>query len=165
LGGKFSHALVAVATPRLAAAYDLYSMPNAAYKKAQVGFNDVAGTLAGRRRIDHIPVVALLKEAGVKSVNSMVVRAVAMEAWNAFHSSDGKNGARIPIGGIIFDGNEGGLNTRAEMAGNVQIGLRGVNTFATHSARVWNASSALRTAETSAAARQGAIDLARSAPL
>jgi hypothetical protein len=91
----------------------------------------------------------------------MIEKAVAMEAWNAFHSSDGDDGARYPIGALIFDGTDRCRNTRAVMAGKVQILLQGVTTFATHTAQIWNASPALRTAETRSAARQAASDLAR----
>jgi hypothetical protein len=166
VGGKFSHALAAVAVPRLAAAYGVDNAPVcAAYRKAQIGFNDVARTLTGKRRIDHITIPDLLEKAKIPSINSMVVKAVAMEAWSAYNSCDGVNGARNPLGSLIFDGTGGSRNSRAAMAGKIQIPLRGCNTFAVHAAQLWNASPALRTSETKAAAKMAAAEMARSAPL
>jgi hypothetical protein len=135
VGGKFNHALAAVATPRLAEAYGMDNgHANAAYKQAQIGFNDVARTLTGKRRINHIPIPTLLSEARITPVNAMIVKALAMEAWNAYHSCEGEDGARNPIGALIFDGTDGRRNTRAAMAGKVQIPLLGVAIFATHAA-------------------------------
>jgi hypothetical protein len=95
-------------------------------------------------------------------VNPMIVKAMAMEAWTAFHSRDVDDGARNSLGALIFDGMDGSRNTRAAMARKVQIPLRGVTTFAMHAAQIWSASPALHIAETRSAARQAASDLARS---
>jgi hypothetical protein len=84
---------------------------NAAYKQAQIGFNDMARTLTGKRRIVHIP--TLLSKARITPINAMIVKAVAMEAWNAFHLCDGEDGARNPFVALIFDGTNRSRNTQA----------------------------------------------------
>jgi hypothetical protein len=159
--GKISHALPAVATPRLVAAN---GGANTHYKAVQVAINDVARSITGKSRRDHLPVSNLLDLAKIPSVNAMVVSAVAFEAWKAHRSSDGGNGSRNPIGAHVFDGLKG-RETRSTDEGIVPIALRGHNTMVTSVATVWNAFPDLRAADTIGAAKRAAKALARGVPL
>jgi hypothetical protein len=49
----------------------------------------------------------------------MVVKAVALEAWKAFHLCNRVDGSRSTVGSAIFDGAGGSRSTRAAMAGKV----------------------------------------------
>jgi hypothetical protein len=166
--GKISFALAAVVAPRLG---NGESLPSAAYKSVQVAINDVARSITGRKRTDHVNIPSLLYRAGLPSVNELAVRAVAMESWKANHSSDGKNGERNPIGKFIFPDTpttssiDSSRTTRSKTAGIIHNPLREANTFAVHAANVWNSSLALREAPTRHAASAVAKLLAKSAPI
>jgi hypothetical protein len=88
--GKFSHALAAVAHPRL----EPEDNASVIWSGIQVAFNDVARSITGSRRRDHVKIEDLLAQAGLESANRMVVKAVAAETWSCFHSDDRKDGAR-----------------------------------------------------------------------
>jgi hypothetical protein len=60
--GKFSHALASVARPRL----EQENNPSVACSKIQVAFNDVARSITGARRHDHINIKDLLDLAGIE---------------------------------------------------------------------------------------------------
>jgi hypothetical protein len=92
--GKIAHTLPAVAAPRLLPSNE----QNAAYARAQVTVNNVAWTITVSKRSDHIWVDLLHQRAGIPSVNQKLVKAVAMEAWLAFTSVDGGDGARNAVG-------------------------------------------------------------------
>ncbi|QQP42467.1 Hypothetical protein FKW44_017150, partial [Caligus rogercresseyi] len=66
----------------------------------QVAINDVARSIAGCRRRDHIRIEDLLSIAKIPSLNEITVMAVAVETWKCFHSNDGGCGARNPIGDL-----------------------------------------------------------------
>jgi hypothetical protein len=68
----------------------------------QQAFNDVAWSITGARRRDHVKIEDLLAQAGLVSANRMVVKAVTAETWSCFHSDDGKDGARNHVGRILF---------------------------------------------------------------
>jgi hypothetical protein len=68
--GKFAHALAAVARPRL----DSKDTASGIWSKIQVALNDVARSIAGVRRLDHITIKDLLDLAGIESANRMVVK-------------------------------------------------------------------------------------------
>jgi hypothetical protein len=76
--GKFAHALAAVARPRL----DSEDTASGIWSKIQVALNDVARSITGVRRRNHMTIKDLLDLAGIKSANRMVVKAVAAEAWS-----------------------------------------------------------------------------------
>jgi hypothetical protein len=166
--GKISFAMAAVVAPRLG---NGEALPSAAYKSVQVAINDVARSITGRKRTDHVKIPSLLYWAGLPSVNELAVRAVAMESWKANHSSDGKNGGRNPIGKFIFPATpitsniDTSRTTRSRTAGIIHIPLREANTFAIHAANVWNSSLELREAPTRHAASAVAKLLAKSAPI
>jgi hypothetical protein len=126
--------------------------------------NNVARTVTGHKRSDHVTVADLLTMAHMQSLNSMVITTVASETWSAFHSSDRIDGARNPLGVAIF-GNNNTRETRASKAGHTYIALHGENTLASHGGRIWNESPALRLALTRHEAKWAAKALARAAPL
>jgi hypothetical protein len=96
--GKFSHALGAVARPRL----EHKDNASVLWSKIQVAFNDVAQSITGTRRSDHVTVKDLLDLSGIKSANRMVVKAIAVKTWCCFNSDDRKDGARNHVGRILF---------------------------------------------------------------
>jgi hypothetical protein len=100
--GKFAHAFAALARPRLA------NEDNASvfWSKIQVAFNNVARSITGVRRLDHVNISDLLDLAGITSANRMVVKAVAVEVWMYNHSDDGKEGSRNHIGSLLFEDNK-----------------------------------------------------------
>jgi hypothetical protein len=167
VNGKLLHALAAVAVPRL----EETSSASASHRATQVAVNDVARTLTGTRRKDHVRVADLLESARLPSVNELAVVATATETWRAFHSSDGGQGQRNPLGKLMF-GDRGDVvedvcsrASRSLTAGRIQIPLRGENTFVVHGAEVWNRSPELRAAKTIAEAKRVAKLLAKNAPI
>jgi hypothetical protein len=160
--GKISHALPAVAVPRLTAAD---GAANESYRAAQVALNDVARTITGTSRRAHVPIADLLEAAKIPSINNLVTASVAVEAWKAYRSCDGENGTRNPIGSHVFDGTRESKTTRATTSGKVQIPLRGHKTMVTAAALIWNESEALRTATTLNEAKKVAKLLSRGVPL
>jgi hypothetical protein len=123
--GKVNHVLPAVTHPRLSEAY---GPTNECYKTIQVAINDVARSVTGKRRSEHITIKALLDAAKLQSVNSMVTAAVAVEAWKAHKSSDGNNGGRNPIDNAIFDLSEAehGRTSRATQFAKCMCPYEGV---------------------------------------
>jgi hypothetical protein len=51
---------------------------------------------------DHIHVHDLLDRAGLPSLNALSVKATATVAWRAYHSDDGGDGQRNPLGLLLF---------------------------------------------------------------
>jgi hypothetical protein len=133
--GKIAHAFPAVATPRLSP----QEAQNSAYAATQVAVNDVARTITGTKRSDHVRLDVLLRNAGIPSLNHKLVKAVAMETWAAYHSTDGVDGARNPVGSLLF-GYPTGRTSRATVAGIIPVPMPGSGTFTTNAARIWNAS-------------------------
>jgi hypothetical protein len=76
--GKFAHELAAVARPRL----DIEDTATGIWSKIQVALNDVARSITGVRRRDHVTVKDLLDLPGIESANRMVVKAIAAERWS-----------------------------------------------------------------------------------
>jgi hypothetical protein len=68
------------------------------WSKIQVAFNDVARSITGARRPDHVTIKDLLDLAGIESANRMVVKAIAAQTWSCYHSDDGKDGAGTTSG-------------------------------------------------------------------
>jgi hypothetical protein len=116
---------------------------------------------------DRVSIPNLLDLAKIPSVNAMVVKAVALEAWSCNRSTDGKDGARNQVGSIIFDKTklETSRKMRAPKSDQVAVPLRRSNTFVAHSDNMWNTSEDLRSAESKTAARREAMDLAKLSPL
>jgi hypothetical protein len=118
----------------------------------QVAFNDVARSITGARRRDHVRIEDLLAQAGLESTNRMVVKAVAAEMWSCFPSNDGKDGARNHVRRILFSDKRTGTakTTRSAKNGQIEVPLRGGDTFVPHAAHVWNRSATLRQATSKA---------------
>ena len=117
----------------------------------------------------HVKVQDLRERANIPSYNAITVRAIAMEAWKAFHSSDGPNGSRNPLGKQIFP-----TTTHCDITRSSRSVKEGViplplpskpNTYVWNASTIWNSSSALREASTKNEASKIAKGLARSAPV
>jgi hypothetical protein len=132
-----------------------------------VAFHDVARSITGARRRNHVTIKDLLDLAGIESANRMVVKAITAETWSCYHSGDGKDGARNHVGMILFIVNKTSTakTTQSARTGPITVPLRGGDTFITHAANVWNWSVKLRAAPTKAAAKKAASDLASLSPL
>jgi hypothetical protein len=148
--GKFSHTLAAVAWPRLEPEVNA----SVIWSGIQVAFNDVAQSITGARRRDHVRIEDLLAQAGLESANRMVVKAIAAETWGCFHSDDGRNGAPNHVSRFLFSDKRTATakTTRSAKTGLVKVPLRGGDTFITHAAHVWNRSATLGQATTKAKA-------------
>jgi hypothetical protein len=83
--GKFSHSLAAVARPRL----EQEDSASVIWSGIQVALNNVAWSITGTRRRDHVTIKDLQDLAGLESANRMVIKAIAAETWGCFHSNDG----------------------------------------------------------------------------
>jgi hypothetical protein len=129
----------------------------------QVAINDVASSVVGHRREDHIPIVDLLEAAKFLSLNQQVVRATAMAAWNAYVSKGSTYGTRNPVGGRMFGNSNRPATrpTRATAAGEVRVPTRGMDTLVTHALQTWNACPELQDSRTKAEANRAATNLAR----
>ncbi|QQP41462.1 Hypothetical protein FKW44_015846, partial [Caligus rogercresseyi] len=157
--GKLSYAAAVVTTPRFD---DKNKEPDAAHRAVQVAINDVARSIAGCRRRDHIRIEDLLRSAKIPSLNEITVMAVAVETWKCFHSNDGGCGARNPIGDLVFPTPKRPTRSTTSVA----CPLRGgTDTFASHAVSVWNNFESLRSARTLAAARDVARTIGRSTPI
>jgi hypothetical protein len=89
-----------VAAPRLRA-----DTPTVAVLKAvQVSVNNVSRYITGVKRSDCVRVAELNAMANLRTINALVTRTVAMEAWAAFNSCDGNGGGGggDPPGGCHF---------------------------------------------------------------
>jgi hypothetical protein len=165
LMGKLAHCLPVVAWPRLPGSTG--TIPEA-LALVQVSVNDVARSVVGHRREDHITIVDLLEAAKYLLLKQQVVRATAMSAWSAYSSNDGTGGTRNPVSSWMF-GNVDlppvARQTRATTAGEVRVKTRGMDTHVTHGLEVWNACVELRDARTKAEANRAAVLLARKSPL
>jgi hypothetical protein len=133
----------------------------------QVALNNVARSITGTRRRDHVKIEDMLAQAGLESVNRMVVKAMAAETWSCFHSDDGKDGARNQVGRILFSDKRAATakTTRSAKTGQIKVPLRGGDTFVTHAAHVWNRSATLCQANSKAKAKKAASDFASLTPL
>jgi hypothetical protein len=160
-----AHCLPVVARPRLPGSTG--TIPEA-LASVQVAINNVARSVVGHRREDHIPIVDLLEAAKFLLLNQQVVRAKAMAAWNAYASDDGTNGRRNPVGSCMFGNVNQPANTRptrATAAAEVRVPTRGMDTLVTHALETWNVCLVLRDSRTKAEANQAATNLARNSPL
>jgi hypothetical protein len=152
--GKIGYATSVIVRPRL----DSDSPPHPPHlKSVQVSLNDVARSITGYKRTDHVKVADLLSKAGLPTLNQVAAKSMAAETWKAFHSRDGFNNERNALGRIMFGSNAYVNNsgastsmnvrqTRSMTDGEVTIPLRGENTFTVHAASIWNENVMLREA-------------------
>jgi hypothetical protein len=164
LMGKLAHCLPVVVWPRLPGSTG--PIPEA-LASVQVAVNDMARSIGGYRREDHIPVEDLLEAAKLMLLNQLVVRATAMAAWNAHASEDGVDGTRNPVGDLMFgNGNAPTVRpTRATAAGEVRVPARGMDTLVTHALKTWNTCAELRDSKSKAEANRASTNLTRKSPL
>jgi hypothetical protein len=122
--------------------------------QVQVAVNNMALSVVGCRREDHVTIVDLLEAAKYLLLNQQVVKATAMSVRSAYHSSNGSNSARNPVGTKMF----GSVNlptarsSRATTAGEVWVRTRGIDMHVTHGLEVWNACKELRDSKSKAEA-------------
>jgi hypothetical protein len=156
--GKFSHTLAAVARPRL----ELEDNTSVVWSGIQVALNNVAHSITNAQSRDHVKVEDLLAQDGLKSANRMVVKAIAAETWGCFHSDDGKDGAQNHVDRILFSDKRTGTakTTRSAKTGQIEVPLRGSDTFVTHADHVWNRLATLRQATSKAKVKKAASDFA-----
>jgi hypothetical protein len=137
--GKLSHAIAAVTTIRFSSED---SMPDSA-RVIQTALNDVARSIVGAKRSDRVRVEDLLESAGVPSHNRLAAAAIATEAWKSFHSRDGENGCRNPVGEILYSSHS---SRPLRTAGEIRVPLRGYKSFVGQAAEIWNRCPELRSA-------------------
>ena len=138
-------------------------------KEVQKAINDVARTIIRVKRMDHISVANLLVRAGLPSYNRLAVRAIAAEAWKAYHSQDGPSGSRNPLGSILFGPHHNQATdkrTRANNDGRITPPLKVAAPCMVYNAyKIWNAFPELRSAKTLSSAKTIAVAIARNVPL
>jgi hypothetical protein len=156
--GKIGHALAVVAAPRTTEG----TPTPTALKAVQVAVNNVARSVTGCRRSEHVRVEDLNKQAGFPLLNELVTRSVALETWAAFHSDEG--GTRNPLGVTMFESTRYNRDTRAAASGQVPD-RSGGGTLVSTGLGVWNSCPDLRAATTKGAAKKAAAAYARGLPL
>jgi hypothetical protein len=140
--GKLAHCLPVMARPRLPGSTG--PIPEA-LASVQVAINDVARSVVGHRREDHIPIEDLLEAAKFLSLNQQVVQATAMAAWNAHVSDNGVDGTRNPVGNLMFgNGNVPTTRPTRATAGEVRVLTWGMDTLVTHALETWSTCVELR---------------------
>jgi uncharacterized membrane protein (UPF0136 family) len=164
LMGKLAHCLLDMAQPRLSGSAK--PIPEA-LASIQVAINNVARSISGYRREDHIPIEDLLELANLMSLNQLVVWATAMIAWNAHESDNGVAGSKNSVGNLSFNSGNAltARPTRATAAGEVRVPTRVMNTLVTHVLETWNACTELRNSKSKAKASRAATNLAKNSPL
>jgi hypothetical protein len=153
--GKFSHALADVARPRL----EQEDNASVVWSGIQVALNNVARSITGTRRRDHIKIEDLLAQAGLESANRMVVKAIAAETWGCFHKTTSA-GSSSRTRGLPQQRAHG-----RRRPGRSRSLCGGGDTFITHAAHLWNRSATLRQATTKAKAKKAASNFASLTPL
>jgi hypothetical protein len=158
--GKLAHCLPVVV--RLMFPMSMAATPEA-LSQVQVSVNNVARSVFGCRREDHLTIVDLLESAKYLSLNQQAVKATAMSAWLEYHSCDGTNGIWNPVGEAMFGGAElpTAPSSRSSTAGKVRVRTRGLDTHVTHRLEAWNACRELRYSRTKAETCTAATRLAR----
>jgi len=139
---------------------------SAAAKSIQIALNDVARSLTGSKRGDHLNINLLLAKAKLPSYNSMAIRAIAVETWKAFHSNDGPGGAQNPLGKILFEKPKCIHTTRAQTDGKAPPPLPlTTQTMVCNAIKLWNDSKALREANTLGKAKAAAMSISSKSQL
>jgi hypothetical protein len=163
LMGKLAHCLPVVARTKLPGLAGLIPETLASM---QVAINNVARSVVGHMREDHIFIVNLLETAKFLLLNQQVVRATDMAAWNAYVSDDGTEGTRNLVSVCMFgNGNRPATRpTRATAAGEFRVPTRGKDTLVTHALKTWKACAELQNSRTKAEANQAATNLTSNSP-
>ncbi len=136
----------------------------------QVSVNDLARAMVGAKRCDRLKVEDLLSEAGLISVNRLVIYSIAMECWRALSQRDVPDGPLNPLGLIMSCSNP---NTNSTHSTRTRAAANGclppptkvhVESFIWWAHICWNLSPPLRSAANVSAAKRAANELAASAP-
>jgi hypothetical protein len=129
--------------------------------------NNVARSVVGHRREDHIPIEDLLESAKLLLLNQLVVWSTAMAAWNAYMSDNSVAGTRNPVGNLMFDRGKASTArpTRATTAGEVRVLTSSIKTLVTHALETSNSCTELRNSKSKAKASRAAAILARNSLL
>ncbi len=135
----------------------------------QVCINKVARTIIRAKKSDKIRVETLLEEAGLPSLNRLVIYTIAMECWRALSLRDVPDGPLNPLGSLLYPPNSiGDKSTRTRAATNGCIpppAKYQVSSFTWWGYTCWNSSPQLRAARTVSAAKRAAEELAATAPI
>ncbi len=163
--GKIGYAC-AVLPPRLNESDPLPTLMS----QLQVNMNNVARSTIGCKKSDRIRVEDLLQEAGLPSLNRMVVYTIAMECWRALSLRDVPDGPLNPLGTLLSPPNNSAISarscTRAAQSGCLPPPAKyQVDSFTWWAYTCWNAAPALRSATTMSAAKRAATELAAAAPI
>jgi hypothetical protein len=123
---KIAHCLPVVVRPRLPGST---AATPGALSQVQVAVNNVARSVVGCRREDHVAIVDLLEAAKYLLLNQQAVKATAMSAWSAYYSCDGTNDIRNPLGEAMFSRAElpTARSLRSATSGEVQVKTRGLD--------------------------------------
>ena len=128
----------------------LSNIPGAISKPQHVGqvaLNDLARILTGHSRKDHIPVSVLIEKSGLPTLNEIVVKRSAVEAWKAMH-------------GGALSGSIEYISTSSRATSNGMVKARTNSRPDKNLEKCWNASEELRNASTISAAKRAAKKLA-----
>ncbi len=83
----------------------------------QVAVNDLARSIIGTKRSDRLKVEELLPDAGLISVNRLVIYTIATECWRALNQRDVSHGPLNPLGLLLNCPNSIPVRTRAAANG------------------------------------------------
>ncbi len=134
----------------------------------QTAINDCARAIIGSSRRDQMPIPSLLAQAGLPSLNRLIVEQVALETWKGMNYEC--NGCKVPIGKILCSAppsqSQSLRPTRSRTTNCIQPPTKfKCDTFAWYAYRLWNGSPPLRSANTLSNARRAAKELAALAPI
>ncbi len=160
--GKTGYGAAATIPPRLKSSDPVCNVVAA----IQVAINDVARSTMGVSRKDKIPVITLLQESSLPSLNKLTVRSLALETWKAIRVRDGPGGRPNPLGHLIGDPGQGSRLTRTVAADHLLPPLKcAMPTFVWYSYLIWNTYPCLREAKTLLAAKRAADTISELVPL
>ncbi len=143
---------------------------NVLMQQIQVGINNVARATLKTKKTDRTHVEDLLSEAGLPSLNRLVIYTIAMECWRALSLRDGLNCPLNPLGTLLSPPTSTSSTIRTTRTRAVTSGCllppakQQVQSFTWWAYTCWNSSPPLRSAQTVSAAKKAAIELAAAAP-
>ena len=130
--------------------------------KLQVIGNDVARSIVGKRRADHVPMQELLLAARLPPLNHLVVRGIAAEVWKAL------KGPKSSLSRLLWDPGAGTRHTRATEAAFLKAPTRLAPSYPCllwSGYKLWNSHEDLRVCATYGAAKKCARAVAATYPI
>ena len=115
--------------------------------RGQVALNDLARVITGKLRKDHISIKDLTNKANIPTLNEIIVKRAALEAWKAFN------------GGILSTQLIRSAQTSRNAANDI-VRPKTQSIADRNLANCWNASPQLRSAKTKGEAQRAAAKLA-----